>query len=152
MVLHGPQRVGIRATSKRMRPDSSVPGVSVMLGLMAVVVALACMTTCHARERVFRIAWDGAPGADSYEVFLGIERIASTRATTAEIRVGYGTAIIAVRALNAAGPSPMSAPLALPAVWLEIRQTIEFSADLQNWTESFTPSARFARIRNETKP
>lgn len=132
-----------------MKPDSSIPGLSVLLALSLAMIAMACMTRCHGAERVLTIEWDPSPRAESYEVFHGPNRIATTNSTRAEIRIPYGTATITVRAINQHGPSPMSAPLVIPHVAAGLRQVIEFSADLKQWTDKFTPTARFARIRTE---
>ncbi len=134
-----------------MRPDPPAFFPAALSALAGALLGLAGMTRCHGAERVFRVAWNPSEGATSYEVFRGTERIAVTTGTTAEVRTGHGSATLAVRALNAAGASPFSAPLVIAPVWTEIRQTIEFSADLKTWSDRFTPDSRFARIRNETK-
>ena len=136
-----------------MNQDSPIPGLSVLLALVAAIVAMAMLSTrCHGAERLVTVEWDSSPTAMSYEVFRGTERIATTVNTRVEIRIPYGTTIITVRAINQNGASPMSAPLAIPHVAAGLRQVIEFSADLKTWSEKFTPSARFARIKTEYQP
>lgn len=136
-----------------MSPDSPIPGLSVLLALVAAIVAMAMLSTrCHGSERVLTVEWDSSPTATSYEVFRGTERIATTVNTRSEIRIPYGTATIAVRAINQHGPSPMSAPLVIEHIAAKLRQVIEFSTDLKTWTTRFTPTARFARIRTDYQP
>lgn len=133
-----------------MRRETPIWSLAALMALFGWVILLS---RCHGGEkRVKTLEWNPSPGATSYEVFLGITRIATTTENRVRAYLPYGMCSVAVRALNEHGASAFSEPLVIPAVHFELNQVIEFSPDLVTWDTQFTPQKRFARIRTTYKP
>lgn len=95
------------------------------------------------------LEWEPAEHARDYRVWLGIEVVAVSTTTEAVVNVpSWSTLTFVVTARNYDEESAPSDPLTVCLV--EPRITLEFSADLQHWTEQFSPASRFARARKDS--
>ena len=115
--------------------------------LIAAIPALATATPL----RVEVVKWDANPVTEnvtSYEVFVGIDRVATVTEPQAKLELPYGTSVIAVRAINVTGTSDFSAPLTIPPITSRLKITAEFSYDLMLWSDD-PPQACFTRVRIE---
>lgn len=123
-----------------------------MKTLKTIFLLLYGLATMALGARVETLAWDANPATDGplvvYEVFLGAVQVATTAATQVDILLPYAGGVVTVRAGNAWGVSPMSVPLEIPSIYPDL--TIQFSADLVEWSDLPFPAARFYRIKQET--
>ena len=94
--------------------------------------AAILLLTATAQARTVSLVWDAAPSEQmvvGWRVYNGSTLIAASNVPSATITLTNEAANITVRAINAAGESPPSAPLPIPVPMLWIQK----STDLVNW-------------------
>lgn len=133
--------------------------ISTLLLALAMTGLVLGVAAGLARCAEIRLAWDPNPEQDiaDYRVWRGTECLATVPGTTATVTVPDAEpSTFTVTARNAAGESPHSAPLTIPAP-NATRLTLQVSTDLKTWTDIAThydakKPAAFYRLKVEVRP